>query len=210
MRAAALGFGREPARAISRASCCSGRQARDDDASKSRFVAGLEEQRDVGDRRRRARVRRCLELFEPASSIAVVHLRMDDRLEVAPRAGVGEHDAGRAPRDRARRRRRARPGRSARRPPRSPACRARRPRARARRRRSSARRARRTARGSTTCRWRCRRSARRERSERLTSLQWPRPAGISASVSVAGVMRSSTNVFHSWQCGHCQSSSVLR
>ena len=35
-------------------------------------------------------------------------------------------------------------------------------------------------------------------------------AGISASVSVAGVMRSSTNVFHSWQCGHCQSSSVLR
>ena len=35
-------------------------------------------------------------------------------------------------------------------------------------------------------------------------------AGISASVSVAGVIRSSTNVFHSWQCGHCQSSSVLR
>ena len=31
-----------------------------------------------------------------------------------------------------------------------------------------------------------------------------------ASVSFAGAMRSSTNVFHSWQCGHCQSSSVLR
>ena len=26
----------------------------------------------------------------------------------------------------------------------------------------------------------------------------------------AGVIRSSTNVFHSWHCGHCQSSSVLR
>ena len=31
-----------------------------------------------------------------------------------------------------------------------------------------------------------------------------------ASVSFAGAIRSSTNVFHSWQCGHCQSSSVLR
>lgn len=31
-----------------------------------------------------------------------------------------------------------------------------------------------------------------------------------ASVSLAGAIRSSTNVFHSWQCGHCQSSSVLR
>ena len=30
------------------------------------------------------------------------------------------------------------------------------------------------------------------------------------SSSLAGAMRSSTNVFHSWQCGHCQSSSVLR
>ena len=30
------------------------------------------------------------------------------------------------------------------------------------------------------------------------------------SVSFAGAMRSSTNVFHSWHCGHCQSSSVLR
>jgi hypothetical protein len=29
-------------------------------------------------------------------------------------------------------------------------------------------------------------------------------------VSVAGVMRSSTNEFHSWQCGHCQINSVLR
>ena len=29
-------------------------------------------------------------------------------------------------------------------------------------------------------------------------------------VSRAGAIRSSTNVFHSWQCGHCQSSSVLR
>ncbi len=28
--------------------------------------------------------------------------------------------------------------------------------------------------------------------------------------SLAGAIRSSTNVFHSWQCGHCQSSSVLR
>ena len=33
---------------------------------------------------------------------------------------------------------------------------------------------------------------------------------ISASVSVAGVIRSSTNEFHSWQWGHCQISSVLR
>jgi hypothetical protein len=31
-----------------------------------------------------------------------------------------------------------------------------------------------------------------------------------ASESLAGAIRSSTNVFHSWQCGHCQSSSVLR
>ena len=31
-----------------------------------------------------------------------------------------------------------------------------------------------------------------------------------ASVSFAGAIRSSMNVFHSWQCGHCQSSSVLR
>ena len=31
-----------------------------------------------------------------------------------------------------------------------------------------------------------------------------------ASVSLAGAIRSSMNVFHSWQCGHCQSSSVLR
>ena len=29
-------------------------------------------------------------------------------------------------------------------------------------------------------------------------------------VALAGAIRSSTNVFHSWQCGHCQSSSVLR
>ena len=29
-------------------------------------------------------------------------------------------------------------------------------------------------------------------------------------VSCAGAIRSSTNVFQSWQCGHCQSSSVLR
>ena len=29
-------------------------------------------------------------------------------------------------------------------------------------------------------------------------------------VSCAGAMRSSTNVFQSWQCGHCQRSSVLR
>ena len=28
--------------------------------------------------------------------------------------------------------------------------------------------------------------------------------------SFAGASRSSTNVFHSWHCGHCQSSSVLR
>jgi hypothetical protein len=27
---------------------------------------------------------------------------------------------------------------------------------------------------------------------------------------LAGAIRSSTNVPHSWQCGHCQSSSVLR
>ena len=32
----------------------------------------------------------------------------------------------------------------------------------------------------------------------------------SDSFSFAGAIRSSTNVFHSWQCGHCQSSSVLR
>jgi hypothetical protein len=31
-----------------------------------------------------------------------------------------------------------------------------------------------------------------------------------ASVSLAGAIRSSMKVFHSWQCGHCQSSSVLR
>jgi hypothetical protein len=31
-----------------------------------------------------------------------------------------------------------------------------------------------------------------------------------SSVSLAGAIRSSTKLFHSWQCGHCQSSSVLR
>src|SRR4051812_46169638 len=31
-----------------------------------------------------------------------------------------------------------------------------------------------------------------------------------SAFSLAGAIRSSTNVFHSWQCGHCQSSSVLR
>jgi len=30
------------------------------------------------------------------------------------------------------------------------------------------------------------------------------------AASFAGAIRSSTNVFHSWHCGHCQSSSVLR
>ena len=31
-----------------------------------------------------------------------------------------------------------------------------------------------------------------------------------SSTSSAGAIRSSTKVFHSWHCGHCQSSSVLR
>ena len=31
-----------------------------------------------------------------------------------------------------------------------------------------------------------------------------------AAASLAGVVRSSTNVFHSWHWGHCHSSSVLR
>ena len=39
---------------------------------------------------------------------------------------------------------------------------------------------------------------------------WLRPQTPSSSGSFAGAIRSSTNVFHSWQCGHCQSSSVLR
>ena len=30
------------------------------------------------------------------------------------------------------------------------------------------------------------------------------------AVRLAGASRSSTNVFHSWHCGHCQSGSVLR
>ena len=33
---------------------------------------------------------------------------------------------------------------------------------------------------------------------------------ISTVASFAGAMRSSTNEFHSWQCGHCHSNSVLR
>ena len=33
---------------------------------------------------------------------------------------------------------------------------------------------------------------------------------ISTVASLAGAIRSSTNEFHSWQCGHCHSSSVLR
>ena len=32
----------------------------------------------------------------------------------------------------------------------------------------------------------------------------------STAAGRAGVSRSSTNVFHSWHCGHCHSSSVLR
>jgi len=32
----------------------------------------------------------------------------------------------------------------------------------------------------------------------------------SAVTSFNGAIRSSTNVFHSWHCGHCQSGSVLR
>ena len=35
-------------------------------------------------------------------------------------------------------------------------------------------------------------------------------AHISAEACRAAAMRSSTNEFHSWQCGHCHSSSVLR
>src|SRR4051812_20984735 len=49
---------------------------------------------------------------------------------------------------------------------------------------------------------------------KLETGSWKLEAGVQlvsvASVSFAGAMRSSTNVFHSWQCGHCQSSSVLR
>ena len=50
-----------------------------------------------------------------------------------------------------------------------------------------------------------------ERRRPVTSgRQSAMPAGISASVSDAGVSQSSTNVSHSWQCGHCQMSSALR
>src|SRR5262245_52148081 len=42
----------------------------------------------------------------------------------------------------------------------------------------------------------------------------PRQGSVGSSSAVgeslAGDNRSSTNVFHSWHCGHCQSSSVLR
>ena len=51
------------------------------------------------------------------------------------------------------------------------------------------------------------------RVELSATQRHPSPStGSSSAVgeSFAGAIRSSTNVFHSWHCGHCQSSSVLR
>src|SRR5687768_7379746 len=43
-----------------------------------------------------------------------------------------------------------------------------------------------------------------------TNHQLPTNHGSATAGSFAGAIRSSTKVFHSWHCGHCHSSSVLR
>ena len=92
-----------PSRAMSRASCCSGRHAATTTRSKSPSRPRLVEQRDVGDARRRVVSRLAADDTSRRSPL-VRHRGWMMRFELAPRGGVGEDDAGRAPRGRARRR----------------------------------------------------------------------------------------------------------
>ena len=191
-----------PARAIRRSTCRSGSHAATTTAANSRSrpvsyssgisamangVAGSSDRVPLVDR--------------------APHHRVDDGLQVAPGAVVGEDDG-------AERRPVHLPigvqhagAEAGRPPPPGPVCPGRSRRAPARPRRWWARPGPRTGRARSSCPWRCRRSARRaqHRSARQVGAASPTSAR-----PRAGAMRSSMNVFQSWHCGHCHSSSVLR